>query len=327
MPRDSLLQPTCRIGGVGMVAAADLVPVLEAWRRWLAEERRVSQNTVSAYLRDIAAFLEFLAGHLGASASLADLEALRPADFRSWLAARANEGQARTSTARALSSLRSLFGRMERDGHVNGAALAAVKSPRLPRSVPRPLDEGAAVALITAAARPAGDAPADWQARRDTAVLLLLYGCGLRIGEALSLRRSDVDSAETLVVRGKGGKERMVPLLPVVREAVAAYVAACPHPLPADGPLFLGKRGGPLGPRVVQAHMATLRSALGLPETATPHALRHSFATHLLQNGGDLRSIQELLGHASLSTTQRYTEVDAASLVSAYDAAHPRARE
>ena len=182
------------------------------------------------------------------------------------------------------------------------------------------------MALIAATAKPAPGNQADWQAKRDAAVLLLLYGCGLRIGEALGLTRADIEGAEQLRVRGKGGKERLVPLLPVVREAVAAYIAACPHDLPQDLRVFRGQRGGPLGARAIQAHVAKLRRVLGLPETATPHALRHSFATHLLQNGGDLRSIQELLGHASLSTTQRYTEVDAVSLANAYNAAHPRAR-
>ncbi|MBT6442049.1 MAG: tyrosine recombinase XerC [Alphaproteobacteria bacterium] len=314
------------MGGVGLVAAPDLAATLEGWHRWLADERQVSPNTVSAYLRDLASFMAFLAGHLGGPASLQDLDNLKAADFRSWLAARANAGQARTSTARALSALRSLFGRLERAGHVNSAALAAVRSPRLPRAVPRPLDEKSAVAVIGAVATPQPGEAVDWQGRRDMAVLLLLYGCGLRIGEALGLTRADAEGVERLRVRGKGNKERMVPVLPIVADAIDAYIAACPYPLMADRRLFLGQRGGPLGARVIQAHMARLRSALDLPDTATPHALRHSFATHLLQNGGDLRTIQELLGHASLSTTQRYTEVDAAGLAAAYDGAHPRAR-
>ncbi len=198
-----------------------------------------------------------------------------------------------------------------------------MRTPKVPRALPRPLDVGDALAAVDAAGQ-LSDEP--WLAKRDQALLLLLYGCGLRIGEALALNRRDAPAGDVLVVTGKGRKQRLVPVLPVVREAIAAYLAACPHALPADAPLFLGARGGRLDPAVAQRQVRRLRSALGLPETATPHALRHSFATHLLADGGDLRTIQELLGHASLSTTQRYTAVDVSRLAAVHRRAHPRAQ-
>jgi integrase/recombinase XerC len=212
---------------------------------------------------------------------------------------------------------------LERRELASAPGLALLRAPKLPASVPKPLTVEDADAAIEAA----GDvALSPWQQKRDIAILTLLYGCGLRISEALSLTRREAPQAEVLVVLGKGRKERHVPVLPAVREAVADYIAACPYPLPRDGPLFVGARGGPLSPRLVQRQMQTLRGMLGLADTATPHALRHSFATHLLGGGGDLRAIQELLGHASLSTTQRYTKVEPEHLLKIYDAAHPRAR-
>ena len=265
--------------------------------------------------------------HLGGPVSFAGLEGLRAADFRSYLARRAAENRAKTSTARAVSVLRGFFRHLEREQLAFNGAVASLRSPRLPHAVPRPLTTGQAGAVVAAAAGGAASANTQpWIAKRDAAVLLLLYGCGLRIGEALGLNGRDATGADVLLVRGKGGKERGVPVLPVVNQAIADYRAACPLTLEAGGPLFLGARGGRLGARVIQSGMARLRGALGLPPSATPHALRHSFATHLLSDGGDLRSIQELLGHASLTTTQRYTEVDEASLMAAYNAAHPRAR-
>ncbi len=300
-----------------------LAMAVAEWRAWLADEKRASIHTLAAYSRDLGDFLSFLAEHLGGPPSLKDLRNLRPADFRSYLARRAAAGLARASSARALSALRSFFGRLDRQGLVRNAALAAVRSPRAPQPVPKPLS----VAEARQALDGAGElAPEPWVAKRDAALLTLLYGCGLRLGEALNLDRKDAPRAETMVITGKGRKQRMVPVLPIVIEAIGDYLAVCPHRLGPDDPLFVGKRGKRLAAGVVQKRMREIRAVLGLPETATPHALRHSFATHLLASGGDLRTIQELLGHASLSTTQRYTEVDAARLMAVYRSAHPRAR-
>ncbi|MDP6474783.1 MAG: tyrosine recombinase XerC [Alphaproteobacteria bacterium] len=304
-----------------------MIEAVESWHRWLADERRASKHTVSAYMRDLSAFFAFLMVHLGGPVTLAGLEGLRAADFRGYLARRAGENRARTSTARAVSVLRGFFRHLERQQLASNGAIASLRSPRLPRAVPRPLTPEQAGDVVAAARDGAASAsPQAWIAKRDAAVLLLLYGCGLRIGEALGLDGRDFSAADVLLVRGKGGKERGVPVLPLVNRAIAEYRAACPHPLEAGGPLFVGVRGRRLGARAIQAGMARLRIALGLPPSATPHALRHSFATHLLADGGDLRSIQELLGHASLTTTQRYTEIDEAGLMAAYNSAHPRAR-
>ena len=225
--------------------------------------------------------------------------------------------------ARGLSVVRGFIRFLERRGLASCPALAVLRSPKLPRAVPKPLSVPDAAEIIEA---PADIATETWQAKRDIAVLTLLYGCGLRISEALGLTRAAAPLGEQITITGKGSKERLVPVLPAVRQAVAEYLALCPYPLPPEGPLFIGARGGPLNPRIVQHQMEILRRALGLPETATPHALRHSFATHLLAGGGDLRAIQEFLGHASLSTTQRYTSVESTRLLDVYEAAHPRAR-
>jgi integrase/recombinase XerC len=305
-------------------ASADLAAAISDWQSWLEHERRASRHTALAYGRDLAGFLDFLREHLGAVPSLAELEALGPADFRAYLAARAQDGIERSSSARALSTLRGFFRFLDRRGLAKNAALAAVRTPQLPKSVPKPLsaeDAGLALERIVELAE------APWIGRRNLAILTLLYGCGLRLSEALGLTRAEAPlKPGMLSITGKGRKTRLVPVLPAVSEAVAEYVALCPHRLSAKGPLFVGVRGGPLNPRLVQRQMQRLRALLGLPETATPHALRHSFATHLLAGGGDLRSIQELLGHASLSTTQRYTAVDAERLLAVYDRAHPRAK-
>ena len=312
---------------VGLAPAPDLARAVQAWLDNLADERRLSAHTIAAYRRDLGDFLRFLAEHEGGAPDLAALARLSVRDLRAWLARRAGEARAKTSTARALSVVRVFFRYLEREGVAVSSALALVRGPRIPRGVPRPLSQDQARAVVDLDSRSAG-AP-DWVARRDAAVLLLLYGCGLRIGEALGLDRADAPAADgtlrSLMITGKGNKQRMVPVLPVVAEAIADYLAACPHSLEPGDPLFVGVRGRRLQPRLVQHTMARLRGALGLPASATPHALRHSFATHLLAAGGDLRTIQELLGHASLSTTQRYTEVDEAGLMAAYTAAHPRA--
>jgi integrase/recombinase XerC len=311
-----------------VIAAADLAAGIDDWQRWLRHERRASPHTLVAYGRDLAAFLSFLSGHLGKPACLADLAILARADFRAWLAARSAAELQASSTARALSVVRNFFRYLARHERVDNAVLGTVRTPRLPRAVPKALTAGEAAEAVDAVGNP-GDTP--WIARRDTAVLALLYGCGLRLGEALALNRRDAprsrgDEIATLVVMGKGRKQRAVPVLPVVAAAIEDYLAACPYDGDGETPLFRGARGARLSPRLVQLRLQQLRARLGLPESATPHALRHSFATHLLAGGGDLRTIQELLGHASLSTTQRYTDVDAAALLAVYDKAHPRAR-
>lgn len=293
------------------------------WGTWLAHERRASPHTLAAYGRDLADFLEFLTMHIGGPLGLAELAALSTADFRAWLSARAERSLAQTSTARALSTLRGFFRWLERRDLVHNPALALLRTPKAPRPVPKALSESQALSAIDAVGK---GTRMPWVAKRDAAVLTLLYGAGLRISEALGLDRCDAPAGTTLRITGKGGKERVVPLLPVVVEAIADYLDACPHGLQPDDPLFVGVRGRRLHPGQVQAKVRELRRVLGLPETATPHALRHSFATHLLAGGGNLRSIQELLGHASLTTTQRYTAVDTHRLAEVYRAAHPRAR-
>ncbi|MGO1119831.1 tyrosine recombinase XerC [Rhodovibrionaceae bacterium A322] len=315
-----------RTAPLGLAAAADLEAALGDWFGWLALEKRMSEHTLEAYRRDLSAFLTFLSNHLGQAPSLQDLNSLRTADFRAWLAQRALDGKAKTSTARALASIRNFYRWGGKQSLLDNPALANLRSPRLPHSVPKALTAEEATDTVDAVAELSDEG---WIGKRDSAVLLLLYGAGLRIGEALSLTTRDAPAPkqEFLRVLGKGNKERQVPLLPVIPQAIAAYQTACPYPLLPDGPLFLGSRGGPLRARIIQQRVQQLRGWLGLPETATPHALRHSFATHLLGSGGDLRAIQELLGHASLSTTQRYTAVDSAHLLEVYNRAHPRAEE
>ena len=303
---------------------ADLANAVAAWRRWLADEKRAAAHTLAAYGRDLDAFLGFLADHLGGAPALADLERLSAADFRAWLARRAMAGSARSSTARALSVVRGFFRFLDRRGLARNAALKGLRTPKVPRSVPRPLTPADAKAVLREVGQVAEDA---WVAARDVALLTVLYGCGLRIGEALALDLGDVAARpEAIVVTGKGAKQRLVPVLPAVWRAIDAYLALRPHAQFADSPLFVGVRGGRLNAAVAQRQMRAARGALGLGDTATPHALRHSFATHLLGASGELRTIQELLGHASLSTTQRYTEVAPEQMLEVYRRAHPRAR-
>lgn len=306
-------------------ARPDVNAAVSQWLDHLGSERRLADKTLVAYERDVRQFLRFLTMHLGEPPAISDLDRLSPRDFRGFLAERRRAGAESRSLARGLSGLRSFLGFLERRGDIDATAAGAVRAPRLKRALPKPVRADEALTLVDA------DSALDaepWIAARNAAVLTLLYGCGLRISEALSLtgRSAPTPGTETLRITGKGGRTRLVPVLPVVGEAVAAYLALCPFTPEPEGPLFLGARGGPLSPRIVQYAMARLRGALGLPDSATPHALRHSFATHLLAGGGDLRTIQELLGHASLSTTQVYTEVDEARLLAAYDTAHPRGR-
>ena len=306
------------------LVAPKVAAELESWLRQLGDERRFSPKTTEAYRRDVLQFLAFLAEHLGGAPSLKDLAALEPADVRAFLAARRAEGIGSRSLMRALAGMRGFARFLERNGKGKVGALAAVRAPKIGKTLPRPLP-AAAAKRVADPDLAAGDGREPWIHGRDAAVLALLYGGGLRISEALGLKRGDFGGRDTVTVTGKGNKQRMVPVLPQVAKLVADYLALCPYDLGEDGPLFVGAKGGPLPARVVQLAMARLRGALGLPETATPHALRHSFATHLLARGGDLRSIQELLGHASLATTQIYTEVDAERLIEAYRSAHPRA--
>ncbi len=305
-------------------AKPDVVDAIAAWLSWLDEERRASRHTVAAYRSDLLQFFDFIAAHRGGVPALRDLEILGPADFRAFLAARADAQMMRSSSARAMSVLRGFFRFLDRRGLVKNAALAAVRTPKLPKSLPRALSIEEAQDALDRAPSLARRA---WEGKRDLAILTLLYGGGLRIGEALGLTRREAPlKAGAITITGKGNKARLVPVLPQVAAAIGDYLAECPHELAPEGPLFVGARGKALNPRQIQGQMAKLRRLLGLDESATPHALRHSFATHLLTEGADLRAIQELLGHASLSTTQRYTAVDAARLAAVYDKAHPRAK-
>ncbi|MGB3045391.1 MAG: tyrosine recombinase XerC [Xanthobacteraceae bacterium] len=297
------------------------------WQAYLRSERRLSPKTQEAYARDLRQFLGFLADHRGEQATLAHFATLEASDVRAFMAARRASDIGSRSLMRALAGLRS-FGRfLEREGHGKVGALSAIRAPKIGKSLPKPIGVTAAKLLADADIR-AGEDRAPWVLARDAAVMALLYGSGLRISEALGLKKRDVPlpgKGDTLSVLGKGNKTRMVPVLQNVLTLIQEYVAMCPHPLPADGPIFVGARGGPLSPRIIQLAMARLRGGLGLPDSATPHALRHSFATHLLGRGGDLRAIQELLGHASLSTTQVYTGIDTERLLEVYKTAHPRA--
>ena len=311
--------------------AADLAPhslaehALQAWLTHLAQERRCSPRTLESYGASLRALFAFLALHRGEALTLSSLGSVSAAELRAYLAARRESDRPLSprSIAQALSAVRSFYRWLDRRHDIQNAAIALVRGPKVKPGLPRPVSVAHAFGLIEEAGGDPDAAP--WEAARDAAVLTLLYGCGLRISEGLSLKRRDAPLTETLRITGKGGKTRLAPVLPQVAEAVAAYVALSPFHDGPDQPLFRAKRGGALSPRHVQALMQRLRGALGLPDSATPHALRHAFATHLLGAGADLRTIQELLGHASLSTTQKYTAVDAAGLLSAYASAHPRA--
>ncbi|MBC7137561.1 MAG: tyrosine recombinase XerC [Defluviimonas sp.] len=295
---------------------------LEAWLSHLGALDGAAQNTVTAYRTDVVGFLSFLAQHWGAAPGTAALAAIGTADLRAWMASERGRGVGARSLARALSSVRSFYRWLSDREGFDATAVLAARSPRFRRPLPRPLAEDAARAMI---AMVEDQARQPWTAARDGAVLTLLWGCGLRISEALGLTGADAPLPPVLRITGKGGRERIVPVLPAARDAVAEYLRLCPWPAARGAPLFRGLRGGALNPRQVARAMEQARMSLGLPATATPHALRHSFATHLLAAGGDLRAIQELLGHASLSTTQAYTAVDTARLMEVYAAAHPRA--
>ncbi len=311
---------------VAMNASPDLARAVNAWFVYLMSERRLAAHTISAYARDLRQFFAFLTGHFAEPPDVERLLSLSARDVRAFLAFRRGKGVGSRSLARALSGLRMFYRFLERRGLGKNDAILAVSLPKLPHSVPKPLPEAKAAAIVDGAELAAPEAP-EWTLARDTAVLTLLYGSGLRISEALSLLVKDapIKGRDMLRVTGKGDKTRVVPVLPVTAKAVERYLELCPAKLGSEDPLFIGVRGKRLSPRIIQLRMARARAALGLPETATPHALRHSFATHLLGAGADLRAIQELLGHASLSTTQGYTEVDRTHLLKAYEKAHPRA--
>ena len=295
------------------------------WLGYLGDEKRMSPKTLDAYARDARQFLTFMAEHLGGAPSLRQLAKLTPQDVRAFMAARRADGVSSRSLMRGMAGARSFARFLERNGKGKVAALSAVRAPKVAKTLPKPLAINTAKRIADVDLR-AGEEREPWIFARDAAVLALLYGSGLRISEALGLKRKDADGKrDAMTVTGKGNKTRMVPVLPQVTKLIADYIKLCPFDLPADGPLFVGARGGLLSPRIVQLTMERLRGALSLPDTATPHALRHSFATHLLARGGDLRSIQELLGHASLSTTQIYTEVDSERLLEIYTSTHPRA--
>jgi len=297
--------------------------VVARWLLAFALERDASPNTISAYERDLTQFCDFLSARNGEIAQLRHLRDVEAKTFRSFMAARRRAGSVSKSLRRTLSALRSFFRWLEAAEIMTNRAVLQVAMPKAGHGVPKPLTVKKAAQVVL----PGMDTELDWVGARDHAVLLLLYGCGLRISEALSLsvREAPIGERDVLVVAGKGSKERMVPVLKIVRQAVEHYMELCPYPLCGDEFLFLGVKGGPLSPRIIQLTVARLREVLGLPDSATPHALRHSFATHLLSAGADLRQIQELLGHASLSTTQIYTEVDRERLLKVYDCAHPRA--
>jgi integrase/recombinase XerC len=304
-------------------AAPDTAKTVAAWLAYFTTERRSSVHTIEAYGRDIAQFMAFLADHLGGTPTLADLAGLTPSDFRAFLARRRNQGSGSRTLARQLSAIRAYFRFLERRKILSNAALSVLRAPKIPHAVPKPVTAEAARDLIKADALAGEETPA-WILARDAAVLTLLYGCGLRISEALGLTPHAVRS-DPLTIIGKGGKARLVPVLPVARQAIERYLELCPLALDQRAPMFRGMKGGPLNARNIQLLIASLRGAFGLPESATPHALRHSFASHLLAGGADLRTIQELLGHSSLSTTQIYTEIDTSHLLAQYAKAHPRA--
>lgn len=303
-----------------MIAPA-LTHALASWLDHCRALGGAAENTVKAYQSDVLGFLAFMTQHHGAAQGLGPLSKITVSDMRAWMASERTRGVGARSLARQLSAVKTFYRWLsEREGFEPTAVLST-RSPKFTKKLPRPLAEDAATAMIDTVEMQATD---PWVAARDSAVVTLLYGCGLRISEALSLTGADVPLPQVMRITGKSGKERIVPVIDAAREAVASYLRLCPHPMEPNAPLFRGARGGPLNPRAIQKVMERSRMQLGLPATATPHAMRHSFATHLLTAGGDLRAIQELLGHASLSTTQAYTAVDTAHLMDVYNKAHPR---
>lgn len=323
MTAQALQQTYYASGSDELPLGGDLDDAVRAWLKHMSGERGLAEKTLEAYARDVRQFLASLEGQLGHPPCLADMATLEPRIFRTFMSSRRRLGTSARSLSRQMSAIRMFFRYLDANELAASRAVMAVEMPRVPHSIPKPLTIEKALAVV--GGDPETEEP--WIRARDAAVMMLLYGSGLRISEALGLLRRDApgDGRDVLVIRGKGGRERMVPVIAATAEAVRSYLALCPYELTPDGPLFVGAKGGPLSPRIIQLLIERLRAGLALPDTATPHALRHSFATHLLSAGADLRQIQELLGHASLSTTQAYTEVDRDRLLEVYDAAHPRA--
>jgi integrase/recombinase XerC len=317
--------PNSRFRGNDLLenAAADLRAVMAEWEEWLKVERRASRHTLASYRFDLANLLKFLSGYCGGKASLATLGNLSLTDFRAWLAHNAAHGREASSRAREVAGVRNFFRWLDRTGRLHNAAIGLLKSPKTARRLPRPVSEASAADIVALAKNEPSEG---WIGLRDEALFTLLYGAGLRISEALGLHYADLVQNDRLTVTGKGNKQRNVPLLPIVQESIVKYLKACPYPVAGKDFIFLGARGEVLNPGVAQRQLRRLRRDLNLPDNVTPHALRHSFATHLLADGADLRSLQELLGHSSLSTTQLYTQVDAGQLSQVYRAAHPRAK-
>lgn len=297
----------------------DLENTFNQWLDWIANGRRLSKHTVRAYQTDLNDFFHFLANHLGKAIALHDLSDLKLSHFHSWLAQKAGRDVSKRSRARAVSSVRHFYTWLDKQGILHNPSIQLLRTPKLDRTLPRPLTPDAATGVMEMAID-----GGDWTALRDYALFTLLYGGGLRIDEALSLNYRDLPSHDEMTVTGKGKKQRVIPVLPIVKDALEAYIKACPYGGEKDDPLFYGARGKRLNPGVAQRQMRQIRRLLNLPDTVTPHALRHSFATHILNNGANIREIQELLGHESLSTTQRYTELQTEDLRRVIELNHPR---
>ena len=296
----------------------------KSWIDNLSNIRDLSENTVISYKNDIQKFFVFLESHLDSSPNISNIKRLEISDFRSFLSYQRNNGINSSSIARNISSLKSFFNHLIKEGIINSSAISSLKSPKLKKSLPRPIDSKLAIKVIKFAETMEKE---KWVGLRNKSILMLLYGCGLRISEALNLNYGDIDNEDHILIKGKGGKERIVPMMEYIKKGITDYINECPKQIGAEDPLFIGKRMNRLSPRIVQYALERIRGSLALPETATPHALRHSFATHLLDSGGDLRTIQELLGHSSLSTTQKYTKVETAQLYKAYSKSHPLAKK
>lgn len=306
----------------------NLKNTIESWKIWLALEKKVSNHTINAYHLDLENFLVFLTNHLGHTPNLSSYKKLQHSDYRSYLAKRSSEGISETSIARSMSTLRNFSRFLKLNGFIANETIKSVRTPKLPHSIPKAIQSHEALAVINSAGALHG---IKWLINRDKAIMMLLYGCGLRVGELVSLNANNfsIDQNKTIIIKvlGKGNKERIIPVLQIISNAIKKYKTSCPMFIKDTGPLFIGKQGRRINAGVIQREMRRIRRDLGLKESTTPHALRHSFATHLLSEGGDLRTIQELLGHSSLSTTQRYTEIDETKLIEVYKTAHPRAQK
>jgi len=303
-------------------ATSALENAITHWENWLSGVKRSSEYTLISYKIDLANFLNFLNEHLGAKIGFSELQNLETQDIRAWLSGRVAADYETSSNARALSTVKNFFRYLEKQGKIKNAAVLSVRGAKIKKSLPRALNETQAADALAELPHLHTEA---WINARDLALLTLIYACGLRVGEALYITYGEIPTSDSLLITGKGNKQRKVPVLPIVRSAIAQYISLCPHSFSKDTPLFLGLRGSALDAAVFQRQLRVLRNSLNLPDSTTPHAFRHSFATHLLSAGADLRSIQELLGHASLSTTQRYTHVDKNRLMAAYKNSHPRA--